>query len=62
MNWLSSIGEAAKTVRVIWQDVVFLVKGIIKRANIEKDIDSNSDLVDGLRKPHTPEGDEDHSK
>jgi len=54
MNWLSSIGEAAKTVRVIWQDVVFLVKGIIKRANIEKDIDSNSDLVDGLRKPHTP--------
>ncbi len=55
MNWLSAIGEAAKTVRVIWQDVVLLIKDYIRRVNIEKDINTNSSAVDELRKHSTPD-------
>ena len=53
MSWIGTIGEVAKTARIIWVDIAILIKDHIRRMRVEKAIRNNTSAVDGLRKPPT---------
>lgn len=53
MNWFSTLGELAKTSRVVWLDIKLLIKDWARKVKIENDTRDLNNHLDGMfnRKP-----------